>query len=370
MEKLDRAPVAKIEKPYGDVPEGFVRVAPLANLAQSIRRFGVDPEALFASIGLSGELFANPANTISLQTVGELLDRCVAATGCRHFGLTLGRTVTARSLGMIGELLPHCADVGTALVHLQNFFHLNDRGAIPTRTVDGDTATLGYTLFAGPVAGVDQILDGTMVVALNLMRLLCGPQWKPRAVLLSRCRPENQRPYQQIFQCPIEFDAENSSLVFPAGDLKLPIAGADPNQFKLLKEQLDNISSQHGLDTLAQVRRLVLAMAVLRRCSLAAVAGAMSINPRRLNRMLEREGTSYRELFDDVRCGLALRLIRHTDLSLAQIATVLDYSGASAFAHAFKRWQNVSPLAWRRMHGRPVAATAVTPPSPADAEHP
>ena len=60
---------------------------------------------------------------------------------------------------MVGELLPHCADVGTALAHLQNLLHLHDRAGIATRTIDGDTATLGYTLFAGPIAGVDQIYD-------------------------------------------------------------------------------------------------------------------------------------------------------------------------------------------------------------------
>lgn len=351
---------------YGEVPEGFERVGPLANIAQAIEQFAIDAEALFTSVGVSRDLFSDPNNIISPHTAGRLLQRCAELSGCPHFALLLGQAQSASSLGMVGELLPHCADVGTALAHLQNLLHLHDRAGITTRTTDGNTATLGYSLFAGPVAGVDQIYDGTLVIAQNIMRLLCGPQWKARAVLLSRRRPDNVRPYQQVFQCPIEFDAESSSLVFPASDLRSPVSGADPDRFKLLKEELENIRCRNDLDLVAQTRRVVQAMVVLQRCSLAGVAKELAMNPRRLNRLLEREGSTYRDLLDEARCGLALRLICLTDLAIAQIAVVLGYSGASAFTHAFKRWTNVSPLAWRRKHGRPAATAVVQSLSPAD----
>ncbi|WP_291984991.1 AraC family transcriptional regulator [Candidatus Accumulibacter sp. ACC007] len=349
----------QFKKAYGDVPEGFLRVGPLTQIAQAVEHYAVDADALFASVGVARDLFTDPNNIISPHSAGVLLERCAALTGCPHFALLLGRAQGASSLGMVGELLPHCADVGTALAHLQNLLHLHDRAGIATRTIDGDTATLGYTLFAGPIAGVDQIYDGTLVIAQNIMRLLCGAQWRARAVLLSRRRPENLRPYQQVFQCPIEFDAESSSLVFAASNLSLPVAGADPGRFKVLKEQLASIHDRNDLDFVAQTRRVVQAMVVLRRCSLARVAGELSMNPRRLNRLLEGEGSSYRELLDEARCSLALRLICHTDLPLGHIAAVLDYSGASAFTHAFKRWMRVSPLAWRLSNGQAIPAAAM-----------
>jgi len=68
---------------------------------------------------------------------------------------------------------------------------------------------------------------------------------------------------------------------------------------------------------------------------------------------------TYRELLDEARCSLALRLICHTDLPLGHIAAVLDYSGASAFTHAFKRWMRVSPLAWRLSNGQAITAAAM-----------
>ncbi|MBE2257822.1 MAG: helix-turn-helix transcriptional regulator, partial [Rhodobacteraceae bacterium] len=48
----------------------------------------------------------------------------------------------------------------------------------------------------------------------------------------------------------------------------------------------------------------------------------------------------------------------NTDLSLGQVAEILDYSSASAFTHAFKRWKKVAPLEWRQSHGRAAASAA------------
>ncbi|MCB1943001.1 MAG: AraC family transcriptional regulator [Candidatus Accumulibacter sp.] len=342
----------------GEIPDGLVRIGPLTNIAQAIERFDVDAEALFASVGLSSELFTDPDNLISPHTYGELLERCATLTACPHFALLLAQSQGASSLGAVGELLPHCADVATALAYLQNYLHLHDRAGMATRTIEGNTATLGYTLFAGPIIGVDQIYDGTLVIAQNIMRLLCGPNWKARAALLSRRRPKDVRPYRQVFQCPVEFDAASSLLVFPASDLSLPVAGADAGRCKLLQEELESLRDRHDLDPVAQTRRVVQAMVVLQRCSLAGVAGELSMNPRRLNRLLARQGSSYRQLLDETRCGLAQRLICNTDLSLGQVAEILDYSSASAFTHAFKRWKKVAPLEWRQSHGRAAASAA------------
>ena len=328
--------------------------ATLADDSVLVTDFGADPESVFADVGVASDLLADPDNVVASQLLGELIERCATVTGCEHFGLIIGRDAPLSSLGLLGELLPHCADVGTALVHLQDFFHLHDRGAMPTITVDGDIATFGYTPLASPVKGAEQFHDGSLAVGQNIMRALLGPSWKARALLLSRRRPVNPRPYQQVFQCPIEFDAEHSMLVFAASDLARPVAGADPDRCKILKERLEGIRGQHDLDVLARVRRTIQALVVLRRCSLDQLAATLAMNRRRVNRLLEREGSSYRELLDDVRCRLALRLIGDTDLSLGQIAAALDYSAASAFTHAFRRWTNVSPLEWRRRHGHPL----------------
>ena len=335
---------------FGDIDDGCTRVQPIMHIARTISELGADPERVFAQAGIPADLFANAENTISLQAIGELLEICVAATGCEHFGLLLGAGAGANPLGFLGEILEQCADVGTAIAHFQQYFHLHDRGAMATRTVEGRDASIGYALFGAAGPGADQIFDGALAIGMGLMRRLCGPAWKPRAVLLPRRRPRDVGPYEEVFACTPEFAAERAALIFPAGNLRRRIAGADSDKYALLAERLKTVAGQNDLDFADQVRRVVRGLVAVRRCSLDEVAALFSMNRRRINRRLERQGTTFHRISQEALCAQAERLMRDTDMALGDIAAVLDYAEAGVFTRAFRGWRGMTPSEWRRMH--------------------
>ena len=343
---------------FGQVEDGALRVGPLGNMHKTLTDLGVDATALFAGFGLSQAYLAQSDNIIPFTVLGELLCRAEALTQCPHLGLLIGRDAPPSPLGMISELLPHCSDVGTALTYLQDFFHLHDRGAIPTRWVEGDLASLGYSVIAPMPCGVEHVHEGGLVIACKIMQVLCGPRWRPQSVQLARRWPDDPRPYREIFACPIEFDSDHYALVFPAADLRKPIIGSDRNRFQALSERLTDIRNQADLCFLEQARRTIQGLVVLRRCSLDEVAAAFAVNRRTMNRMLAASGTTYRELLESVRRTLAQRLIAHTDLPLAAIAATLDYSDPSAFCRAYRAWVGETPRGRQRKPGtRPVDTT-------------
>ena len=317
-------------------------------LPQLLADFKIDAGPLLKRMGHSSSLFSESENTISMHAMGELLRQCVKVTDCPYFGLLLGRQGQLMGFGLLGEILPHCANVGTALTYLQDHFHLHDRGGIATRDVNGKVVSLGYTILDRTVLGADQIQDAALAMGFNIMRALCGTGWKPGSVHFSHRRPADIRPYQQTFACPLQFDAVSTSMASSVNDLGLSVTGADPERFALLNERLCPLRNKYDLNFLDVVRRTVQALIALHRCSVSEVAQAVGMTRRRLNRHLERENTSVRTLMNEARCSLALRLLTHTNLSMAQIAAVLDYASPSAFNHAFVSWKGVAPLDWRR----------------------
>jgi len=335
---------------FGEVRTGCVRVQPVMHIARTISELGADPQQVFADAGIPADLFDNPENSISFQAIGALIERCVAATGCPHFGLLLGAGAAGYPLGMLGEVMQECANVGTAIAYAQQNLHLHDRGAMATRFVDGKVASLGYILFdaQGPV--VDQIYDAAIAIAMSLMRALCGPKWKPAAVLLPHRRPHDAAPFKKVFGCMPQFNAEQAALLFSARDLEQPIAGADPGRHAMLVERLKTIARQQDLNFTEQVRRIVRGLVAVRKCSLDAVAAQFSMNRRRMNRMLEREGTTYHQISQEALRTLAERLMLDTDLPLGRISAALGYSDASAFTRAFHNWHGCSPREWRHRH--------------------
>ena len=342
-------PVATV---FGDVKTGSVRVQPIMHIARTISELGADPAQVFADAGIPADLFAKPENTISFQALEDLLERCVAATGCQHFGLLLGAGAIGNSFGVLGEIMQHCADVGTAIAHFQQYFHLHDRGAMATRMIEGKEASLGYLLFDRNGRGVDQINDGAIAIGMGLMRLLCGPKWQPTAVLLSHRRPDDIHPYQQVFGCVPQFGVEQAALCFPARDFRRRIAGADREKYALLSERLKTVATRSDLDFADQVRRVVRGLVAVRRCSLDEVAALFLMNRRRINRKLERQGTTFHQISQEALCALAERLMCDTDMTLGEISAMLNYAEAGVFARAFRGWRGVAPSEWRRTHAR------------------
>ena len=343
---------------FGNVQTGCLRVQPIMHIAQTISELDGDPHQVFAAVGVSADLFAHPDNVISFEMFGKLFKQSVEATGCLHFGLQLGASAAANPLGLLGEVVSQCVDVGTAIAYLQQNYHLHDRGALATRTIEGPMASIGYAVSDGSIPAGDQISDAAIAIGVEIMRALCGPKWRPSSIKLPHRRPDNVRPYQKFFGCIPEFDAECAAIYFPTLDFKRKIAGADPEKFAVLKEDLKTIASLNDLSFVDQVQRVVYGLVALRRCSLDEVAAQFSTSRRRVNRLLEREGTTYHRIMQDALRIHAERLIVNTDMNFGKIAAALNYADATVFSRAFRGWHGCSPRTWRAENSQPTVILA------------
>jgi AraC-like DNA-binding protein len=77
------------------------------------------------------------------------------------------------------------------------------------------------------------------------------------------------------------------------------------------------------------------------------VALTLGLNERTLQRKLKDEGTSFRDLQEQVRSSLAVNYMREPQFRLTDIAEMLGYSDLSVFSRSFKRWFGISPQKWR-----------------------
>jgi AraC-like DNA-binding protein len=69
---------------------------------------------------------------------------------------------------------------------------------------------------------------------------------------------------------------------------------------------------------------------------------------RTLNRGLAAEGTTYREVLEQIRRELASRHLANAQSSIGEVAFLLGFSELSAFHRAFKRWTGQTPAEFRR----------------------
>jgi AraC-like DNA-binding protein len=332
------------------LPFGYIHTGVAQEITPTLLEFGTDPDPLIRDAGLESRLFDNGTNVIPLAALGRLLTLSVARTGCPHFGLLVGRRTTILSLGLVGRLMLHSSTVGDALRCLVLHLSIEDGGAVPALAVEDATALFSYSVYRPEVESTNQIADGAIACAVNVLRDLCGAAWAPSEVFLPRVAPVDQEPYRCHFRAPVRFDQEIAAITFPARDLRQRIAGADPLLRAVLEERISHLASDPRSELADHVRRMLRTGMPGDQCSAGGVAGLLEMSRRTLNRRLRAEGTRFRAVANEIRFEIARQLLADTSLSFAQIAAVLDYSEASAFTRAFRRLSGQTPKSWRAEH--------------------
>jgi AraC-like DNA-binding protein len=327
--------------------ETTVRIGATMAIPAVLRTLGADPGEILAEVGLDLHLFDDPDNRISYAARGRLLAHCAARTGCRHFGLLVGQQAGLQSLGLVGLVAKYSPDVGTALRNLVLHSPLHVRGAAPTLEVDGDSAMLGFETHEPVLQAADQTAAGAVAVLFNVLRALCGPEWKPVEVRFAHRKPEDVGPFRRFFRAPLHFDAEQNAVAFAAGWLDRRLPDADPELHRVLEKQIGAVEKRDGDDFPEQVRRVLRTALVKGHAKADQVAAVFSMHSRTLNRRLNAYGTGFQELVDEIRFEIARQMLANSAMEVREIAMALDYADASAFTRAFRRWSGTTPARWR-----------------------
>lgn len=336
-----------------DAPaDGFVRVGPLMGLPALVHDLGCDPDAVFASAGFNPAQFLDADLEIPFVRASRLLARCVAATGCEHLGSLLGERVSPEALGVAGFILQTAPDVGSALRGLLRHLDLHDRGGVATLITHDRSTYFGYAIQLSGVEATNQINDLAMTIICGIMRGLCGAEWNPSAVLMSRRAPQDFVPYRRFFRAPLHFNAERSALAFPTHELDQVVARADPVLHRLLEQEARALHADQRTHLVGDVRKLLRRSLAVRNGGVTVIAEQLGMHERTLNRRLRAEGTTFRRELENTRYEVARQLLADTRVPLSKIAAALDYADSTAFIRAFKRWSGFPPAEWRRIHGR------------------
>lgn len=324
-----------------------MRLGLVAAIPEVLASLGADPAQVLGDIGLDPKLFADPEHRISYLARGRLLAHCVQRSGCAHFGLLVGQRASLRSFGLIGLLARSAPDAGSALRSLVRHFHYQARGAVLALEVDGDLAVLSYASYQPQAVATDQVGDGAMAIAFNLLHDLCGPDWVPIELRFAHRRPEDVSSFRRFFKAPLRFDAEQYAVVFSASWLARALPGTDPELRRLLQEQIDKLEHKHEHDFAEQVRSMLRHALVTGHAGAEQIAALFAVDRRTLNRRLQLQGTRFQQLVDGVSFEIARQLLGDSSMDIVQVADLLGYANASAFTRAFRRWSGQTPTQWR-----------------------
>ena len=326
---------------------GTIRAGNASGIPAALREFGAEVGPLLRQFGLPADLFDDPERVMPYASFGGLLARCAEVSGCAHFGLRAGMRGGLGWLGRVGFVARHSPNVRAALQGVAATLHHTDTGGEAVLRGDAEEASLAYLISGPEPEGAEHIADAATALSFNILRELCGPDWRPSEVALAHRRPTDTGPHARFYGCPVRFGAEDNAVTFPARWLDRAIPGAEPELRRILLADLARGEAKRAIPFADDVTRVIRTLLASGECSASGVARLFGITERSLSRRLLRDGTHYKVLLDEVRRANARRLLEDTEIPLSELAGILGYSEASAFTRAFRRWEGTSPARWR-----------------------
>ena len=317
-------------------------------MCSSDLELGGDPEQLLCTVGLDRVDPSDLDAWMSYRAWLNLLELSARELSCPHFGVLLARRQELSILGTVGFVMQQSPDVGTALRELVSYFGQHNQGAEVGLEVRDGLACLSFRVKEAGILGTRQQYAVSLGVGMNIMRMLCGRRWVPRAAYFVHEPPADTRPYREMAGCPIYFNWDVGMITFPRSDLDTPITSANEHLHTILASHLAVLQTEYPDDVTRQVKQLIRQALVHGDCSVDRVATSLLVDKRTLQRRLQAEGVTYQALLDDVRFEIATRYLLDSGGSLTNLADILCYSELSVFSNAFKARCGQSPRAWQR----------------------
>ena len=308
---------------------------------------GLDPHAELARYGLPPGVCGLPDLRISADAVARLLEGAAERSGCADFAIRLAQRRKAAHLGVAGLVLLQQLTLRDALDISGRYRHLLNE-AIDFRLEEDRTyAIVHISLFLDQPRVYSQAVELSVAAYAHLFRLLLGDVWNPVMVRFRHAAPARQALQRRFFGSPVEFGADTNAIVCDAADLDRMNHRADKALAGYASVLLDALPGAPGASHVEMVRRLIVTLLPMGKASIAAVASAMGMSVRSLQRTLDGANLDFKSLLSDVRAEACAGYLATPGMTIAQTAERLGYASPPAFIRWFKSRFSVSPGQWR-----------------------
>jgi AraC-like DNA-binding protein len=331
--------------------EKLYPVVKIAMVVESLMDEGVSPKDALAGIHVCETELTSPAVRVSANQIIESYRNAIRLSRNPHFAYHTGLRFHVSTYGMYGFAILSSTDFRRTMAFAVEYHQLA-ADLVDVQFLEDENAAWVMAPFPYPQVDAQLykfIVEHQVGIHVSLHRDIMGQLFCPSELHFTFGRPRGAKKDFDIFGCPVLYGQPENKLVFDVNWLNgTPNLGNEVTYSEVL-QLCDKLLSELKLNTgmAGKVREIFLGC-LGQPTSFELVAERLRMSPRTLRRKLEQEGTSFRELIDELRAHAAIKYVRDTDLTIEDIAYALGFSDAAAFRHAFRRWTKCAPHEYRR----------------------
>ena len=218
---------------------------------------------------------------------------------------------------------------------------------------DGSPTTTRMVVTPGGGTRADQGVGAVgVVVGHRFASWLIGREIPLRAVELPEPAPPHS-DYPSVFGLAPDFDAPAASIAMDSSFLDAPVVRDEEELVEFLRNLPGALlfRQDYHPSTSSRVRRMIERRSSPDLLTVGDVARPLNVSAQHLRRLLRDEGTTFREIKEDVLRDAAIAALARGRETVDELSDRLGFSEPSAFRRAFRRWTGSPPGAYRLAQG-------------------
>ncbi|MFK3977474.1 AraC family transcriptional regulator [Shewanella vesiculosa] len=310
---------------------------------------GIDENVLLQGSGLTSAQLADHERLIEDKQELQVLNNLMLTTQCPvKVGMQLGCRYHLTSYGIMGYALLASSTARKAIEFGLRYLDLTYVFSQITLTELNDDLSLRFSCdIAGKLGELVLVRD--MLGAAMIQREVFERNGLPIKLQFMSPQPVGLclEDIKQKLGAEIQFNANYNGFSGLAPLLDLPLVKANEATARLCEAQCSQLLQQkQNWKPVAKLVKDTLVHLGLT-ASMEDIAQHLARTTRTLHRQLKLEQTSWRQVRDDVRFGIAEELLLKP-MQLDEIAERLGFSDGANFSHSFKRCKNITPSQYRK----------------------
>jgi AraC-like DNA-binding protein len=300
------------------------------------------------------KLLKNPDARIPTQDADAIISNLVRSSNSHSLCVFSIPKATAQSSCQLQHLFLCSNTLREALHYLEKFSSLlcDSLEINVTRTRDSIIKVklpVNEQSFLSHERYRSELLIGLL---LGWLKQLCGADMIINGVDLPFPQPSYADDYAKLWKTNIFFNSTECSIEFDAKYLDQGLHNTNPHILNMIKRDVEEqYKKLSRLGSLAdRIKRALNKNKLSLKANQKMVAEHFHISPRTLNRHLQKESTSLKQVITKCRIKKAKMLLLESNLNIEQIALQLGLSGRRTLDRIFIQQTKDSPALYRKKH--------------------
>ncbi len=332
---------------------GSVFVACLRSIVQAASALGVDRDSLLRDADINPDLLRVPTEIVSVSRYLTLYRMAVERSDDPDFGLYVGHIMFVSSINLHLYMTAVCRNLREYFNMIPSTIRLRgDTGRILIRP-EGDFIRLEWHPLNDTIRRWRPLVDEMLKSSADIVNAISALPVPVLGAELAYPAPDDTRGLKLAFGSNLKFGSEVSCLQFARESVRYPLVEledglrddfwAGPRSVLREPEQADPFL----VDVRAAIRRALPNGSP----SVDDLAEDIGISRRTLQRRLNAQGASFKQILQGVREEQSRRYLDDPRLAITEIALLLGYSDQASFSNAFKTWCGCAPSEYRLRGG-------------------